>query len=62
VDHDDKLNDLLRLIGQQQVGNRAGRIEPRALKRRKKSYDLLTKTRHRARAYLLRHGHPQNVK
>jgi Transposase DDE domain len=61
-EHDDQLTDLLRLIGQHTVGNRAGRIEPRALKRRHKSYDLLTQHRHRARADVLRHGHRQNVK
>lgn len=35
------------------VGNRPGRVEPRAVKRRPKPHDLLTKPRHQARAELL---------
>ncbi len=36
------------------VGNRPGRVEPRAVKRRPKPHDLLTKPRAQARAELLR--------
>jgi putative transposase len=36
------------------VGNRPGRVEPRAVKRRPKPHDLLTKPRDQARAELLR--------
>ena len=36
------------------VGNRPGRIEPRAVKRRPKPHDLLTKPRAQARAELLK--------
>lgn len=61
-EHDDKLNDYLLLIGQQEVGNRSGRIEPRALKRRPKTYPLLTQARPLARAKVLRHGHPKKLK
>ena len=35
------------------VGNRPGRLEPRAIKRRPKPHDLLTKPRNRARAELI---------
>ena len=35
------------------VGDRPGRVEPRAIKRRPKPHDLLTKPRHKARAELL---------
>ena len=35
------------------VGNRPGRVEPRAVKRRPKPHDLLTKPRDQARAELL---------
>ena len=35
------------------VGNRPGRVEPRAVKRRPKPHRLLTKPRHEARAELL---------
>jgi hypothetical protein len=61
-EHDDKLNDYLHLIGQKEVGNRSGRIEPRALKRRPKTYPLLTQARPLARAKVLRHGHPKKLK
>jgi hypothetical protein len=40
---------LLRAIAQHTVGDRPGRLEPRALKRRPKPYDLLTKPRALAR-------------
>ncbi len=40
-DHDDKLTGYLLLIGQQEAGNRSGRIEPRAAKRQPKTYPLL---------------------
>jgi hypothetical protein len=61
-EHDDKLTGFLLLIGQQEVGNRSGRIEPRALKRRSKAYPLLTQERPLARAKVLRHGHPKKLK
>jgi hypothetical protein len=38
------------------VGNRPGRVEPRAVKRRPKPHDLLTKPRAQARAELLGAG------
>lgn len=53
---------LYGLIAQQRVGNRPGRIEPRALKRRPKPYPLLMKSRPQARADVLRHGHPKKLK
>ena len=61
-EHDNKLIDYLLLIGQQEVGNRSGRIEPRAIKRRPKTYPLLTQARPLARAKVLRHGHPKKLK
>lgn len=36
---------LLAAIGKDEVGNRPGRVEPRAVKRRPKPYPLLTKPR-----------------
>jgi hypothetical protein len=56
------LDGLLLLIAQQRVGNRAGRTEPRALKRRPKPYPLLTRTRQSARAEIKRCGHPKRAK
>jgi len=61
-EHDDKFDDFLRMIGQQKVGNRPGRIEPRAIKRRPKPYPLLTQPRPLARANVLLHGHPKKLK
>ena len=60
--NDQNLNQLCVLIVQQQVGNRPHRIEPRAVKRRPKTYSLLTKTRDQARAEILKHGRPKKVK
>ncbi len=59
---DDKLAGLFVLMAQQQVGNRPGRIEPRALKRRPKPFPLLTKPRHIAREDIRAHGHPKKLK
>jgi hypothetical protein len=53
---------LYDLIVQQRVGNRPGRIEPRAVKRRPKPYPLLMKPRPLARADIRLHGHPKKLK
>jgi len=60
--HDDKLYGLFILIAQQRVGERPGRIEPRAIKRRPQLYPLLTTPRALARAHVRKHGHPQKLK
>jgi hypothetical protein len=60
--NDDTLRTLFLLIAQQRVGDRPGRIEPRAVKRRPKPYPMLTKPREHARAYICKHGHPKNLK
>ncbi|RDH87127.1 MAG: hypothetical protein DIZ78_06475 [endosymbiont of Escarpia spicata] len=59
---DEKLGCLFILIAQQQVGKRRGRIEPRALKRRAKSFPLLVKHRHAAREDVRINGHPKKLK
>ncbi len=51
-------NVLLRLIAERRVGQRPGRIEPRAIKRRPQSFPLLTKHRHLAREEVRLNGHP----
>jgi len=61
-DDDDKLHGLFVLIAQQHVGERPGRIEPRAIKRRPKPYPILTKPRMIARAHVHEHGHPKKLK
>lgn len=48
---------LFRLIAQPTVGNRPGRIEPRARKRRPKSYPWLKAPRAEARDNVRRYGH-----
>ena len=49
---------LFRLIAQLKVGNRPGRIEPRARKRRPKPYPWLKAPRDQARRHIATHGHP----
>lgn len=60
--NNDTLHTLFVLIAQQRVGDRPGRIEPRAVKRRPKPYPLLTKPRERARLDIRKHGHPKKLK
>jgi len=59
---DGHLDMIFLLVAQQRVGNRPGRIEPRALKRRPKSYPLLTKSRNQAREEVKKNGHPKKLK
>lgn len=49
--------EFFRLIAQLNVGNRPGRIEPRARKRRPKSYPWLKVTRAEARRQIRTYGH-----
>lgn len=58
----ENVSALFSLIGKIIVGNRAGRIEPRALKRRPKAYPLLVKARGLARAEVKKYGHPKKAK
>ena len=50
------IEELLQAIARHSVGNRAGRVEPRSLKRRPKPYDLLTKPRDQARKLEVQKG------
>ena len=45
---------MLRAIATHEVGDRPGRVEPRAIKRRPKPHDLLTEPREQARKRLMR--------
>lgn len=56
------LDKLLALIAEKTVGNRQGRIEPRAIKRRPKAYPLLMQTRAVAREQVKQFGHPKKLK
>ncbi len=58
----DQLGTLFVLIAEQRVGNRPGRIEPRAVKRRPKPFPLLTQPRAIAREKVRKHGHPRKIK
>jgi Transposase DDE domain len=51
---------LFRTIAQRKVGNRPGRIEPRARKRRPKSYQWLKVSREKARQQIQLHGYLPN--
>lgn len=58
----DDISIFFVLIVQQPVGNRPGRIEPRAVKRRPNEYPRLMKPRSAAREQVRKHGHPKKVK
>lgn len=62
TDRGGALHGLFVLIAEQRVGNRPGRIEPRAVKRRPKPFPLLVKPRAIAREEVRAHGHPRKVK
>jgi len=49
-------------MGRITVGNRPGRMEPRAVKRRPKPYKLLMKPRAIAKEDILKNGHPKKIK
>jgi DDE family transposase len=50
---------LFEMIAAIRVGNRPGRIEPRAVKRRPKAYPWLNEPRPVARARIRKYGHPK---
>ena len=62
TDDQDNITRLLALVAERSIGNRPGRIEPRAIKRRPKPYPLLTKTRPLARAQVKKYGHLKKLK
>jgi hypothetical protein len=52
---------LFILIAKIRVGNRPGRIEPRAVKRRPKPYARLKNQRQKEREYIKKHGHAEKL-
>jgi len=58
----ESLEILLGLIVAKLVGNRPGRVEPRAVKRRPKPFSLLVKPRTMAREEIKKNGHPKKQK
>lgn len=61
-DDNESLRALLRLTIENTVGHRPGRAEPRAIKRWRKSFPLLTKPRSELRETIKLHGHPRKQK
>lgn len=55
-------DEMFALMAKRLVGNRPGRIEPRAVKRRPKPYKLLMIPRNEARQYVRINGHPKKIK
>lgn len=62
LDSEDYFVTLLILVAQHRVGERPGRIEPRAVKRRPKPFPLLTLPRRLAREKVKQMGHPKKLK
>jgi hypothetical protein len=62
VDDDAALYILCVLIAENYVGNRPGRTEPRAIKRRPKPFPLLMKPRNEAREIVKKYGYPRKQK
>jgi hypothetical protein len=58
IDFTENIKKFFFIIAGHRVGKRAGRIEPRARKRRASAYSLLMVPRHEARANILKNGHP----
>lgn len=58
----ERLLVLCQLIAENCVGNRPGRVEPRAIKRRPKPYSLLMIPRDQAKESIKKHGHPKKQK
>ena len=58
----DNITGLFALVAEQSIGNRPGRIEPRAVKRRPKPYPLLNENRVMAREKVKVYGHPKKLK
>lgn len=59
---DEMLETLFNMMAEKRIGNRAGRIEPRAVKRRPKAYPLLMQSRNEARNKVKKYGHPKKLK
>lgn len=62
LSNDHQLYTLMLLMAEQKVGNRPGRIEPRAVKRRPKAFPMLMKPRNEAKLDVQKNGHPKKLK
>lgn len=61
-DAPENIEALFGLIAQIRVGNRPGRVEPRAVKQRPKPFPRLQTTRRRARRNIRLHGRPKKLR
>lgn len=61
-DEKENIAALLIMMAQKTVGNRLGRVEPRAVKRRPKATPLLMEKRAAAQAKIRKCGHPKKAK
>jgi len=61
-DSEMRTKKLFVLISERKIGNRPGRIEPRAVKRRPKPFPLLMQIRSVAREGIKQNGHPKKLK
>jgi hypothetical protein len=61
LDAKEDTTTLFLLIAQLRVGERPGRVEPRAAKRRPKPYPRLNKTGEKARQDISKHGHAREL-
>ncbi len=62
VNNPEMVGKLIFLVASKIVGNRSGRIEPRAVKRRHNNMPRLMKQRHVAREEIRKNGHPKKLK
>jgi len=62
VNNQEMMNKLFFLVASKTVGNRSGRIEPRAVKRRHNNMPRLMKQRHIAREEIRKNGHSKKLK
>ena len=53
---------MFALISKRRAGNRSGRVEPKAVKRRPKPYKLLIVKREIAREDIRKNGYPKKQK
>jgi len=61
-DDGESLRAMLELTLENSVGHRPGRVEPRAIKRWRKSFPLLTEPRSKLRKTIKQYGHPEKLK
>lgn len=59
---EEQQTELFLLIAGKRVGNRPGRVEPRAVKQRPKPFSLLMIPREQAREKIRKNGHPKKLK